>query len=224
MRAKHALAIVLISGVSVWMPSLAWTQSFNASITGTVSDPTGAAVPGAELTVTAVATGVAKQTTSGPDGLFSFPNLQQGAYELMVAAKGFQVVIQRGITVNINETVAVNVKLALGTAVQTVEVNANASPLNFENAEVKQAMTPQSIGDLPLIVGGNQRSAAAFAILMPGVSTGGGANPFDSRINGGLQMGDEAVLVGVTMQQGLMNQSGMGSIFIDMTISPVAVS
>src|SRR5438876_10122978 len=129
MRAKHALAIVLISGVSVWMPSLAWTQSFNASITGTVSDPTGAAVPGAELTVTAVATSVAKQTTSGPDGLFSFPNLQQGAYELMVAAKGFQVVIQRGITVNINETVAVNVKLALGTAVQTVEVNANASPL-----------------------------------------------------------------------------------------------
>jgi len=52
------------------------------------------------------------------------------------------------------------------------------------------------IADLPLIVSGNQRSAASFIILLPGVNTGGGADPFDSRINGGMQGGDEAVLDG----------------------------
>ena len=206
------------------LPVLGWAQSFNATITGSVIDQSGAVVPNAALTLTAVGTGVAAKVTSGSDGLFRFPNLVAGAYELKASAKGFRDYVQRGISVNINETVTVNIELELGTAIQTVEVTANASPLNFENAEVKQVVTPNSIQDLPLLVAGNQRSAAAFAILMPGVSTGGGATPFDARINGGLQTGDEAVLDGVSMQQGLMNQGGMISIYWDFPISPDTVS
>jgi hypothetical protein len=224
MSSQYPPIRVIAYVLSSLLPVMSVAQSFNASITGTVADQSGAAVPGAQLTLTALATSAVSNASSGPDGLFRFPNLQAGAYELKASAQGFQDFVQRGIAVNINETVAVNVKLALGTSRQTVEVLANASPLNYENAEVKQAMTPQSIADLPLIVGGNQRSAASFAILMPGVTTGGGASPFDARINGGLQSGDEAVLDGVTLQQGLMNQSGMVSIYNDMPISPDSVS
>ena len=65
-----------------------WAQSFNASITGTVTDPSAAVVPGVELTLTAVGTGAVAKTKSGPDGLYSFPNLQVGAYELRATAKG----------------------------------------------------------------------------------------------------------------------------------------
>jgi outer membrane receptor protein involved in Fe transport len=68
------------------------------------------------------------------------------------------------------------------------------------------------------------RAAAAFATLMPGVSTGGGNNAFDARINGGLQSGDEASLDGVSMQQGFMSQGGMVSIFQDFPMSPDMVS
>ncbi len=68
------------------------------------------------------------------------------------------------------------------------------------------------------------RAAAGFAILMPGVSTGGAANAFDARINGGLQSGDEATVDGVSMQQGFMSQGGMVSIFQDFPMTPDMVS
>jgi hypothetical protein len=68
------------------------------------------------------------------------------------------------------------------------------------------------------------RAAVSFATLMPGVSTAGGNNAFDARINGGLQSGDEASLDGVSMQEGFMSQSGMVSIFQDFPMSPDMVS
>ncbi len=206
----------------VVFPSVAWGQSFNATISGSVTDPTGAAIPGAELTLTAVSTGAIAKVTSGPDGLYSFPNLQRGEYELKVSAKGFRDFVQRGIVVSLNEKARVDVNLTLGAAVQTVEVRANASPLNYENAEVKQAITPNEITALPLLAAGAKRSAVGFVVLMPGVSTGDSNAPFNARINGGLQTGDEATLDGVTMQEGLLNQTGMVS-FTDMPIAPEAV-
>ncbi len=60
-------------------------QSTNATLSGTVTDPTGAAVPNVQLTLTSVATGTVNKTASGPDGLYSFPNLQTGIYELKAA-------------------------------------------------------------------------------------------------------------------------------------------
>jgi hypothetical protein len=207
----------------VLLPVLAWAQSFNGSIGGTVTDPSGAVVPSAELTLTSVATGTARKLTTGPDGLYLFGNLQQGAYDLQVTAKGFREFVQRGSTVNVNESVRVDVKLEVGAETQTIEVTGLASPLNFENAEVKNAISPEVIGDLPLVVAGNTRSAANFIVLSPGVTTIAG-NSFDARVNGGMQMGDEAVLDGVTMQQGLMSQSGMVSLGNDYPMTPEATS
>lgn len=210
--------------VSMLVPMSAWPQSFNASISGSVTDPSGAAIPGVELSLTSVATGWIGKFTTGPDGHYRFGNLPQGAYELKASGKGFRDFLQKGIAVNLNESVQVDVKMELGVALQTVEVSANASPLNYENGEVKGAITPESIADLPLIVSGNQRAAAAFIILLPGISTGGAADPFDARINGGMMSGDEGVLDGITMQQGTMSQSGMISMFNDYPITPDSVS
>ncbi len=215
---------LFLSLVFLLAPGLLRAQSMNASISGTVTDPSGAAVPSAELTLTALGTRAVAKFTTSPDGLFRFPNLQEGAYELQASAKGFRDFLQKGIAVNINESVRVDVKLALGTAVQTIEVMASASPLNFETAEVKQAITPKTLEELPLIVGGNLRSAVAFVTLMPGVSTGGGNLPFDARINGGVQLGDEAVIDGVSMQDGANSQSGIAEGISDHPWSPEAIS
>ena len=198
-------------------------QNLNATINGVVTDSSGASVPGAQLTLQSVSTGTAAKAVSGSDGLFSFPNLQQGDYDLLVSAQGFRDFSQKGISVHLNESIRVPVSLQLGEASQTVEVQADASPLNFENPEVKGTLSKAEIEALPLQVAGGQRSAAQFVTLLPGVSTGGQANAFTARFNGGQEWSDEATLDGVSMQEGLLSQSGMVAIHNDFPISPEAV-
>ena len=161
---------------------------------------------------------------SGPDGLFAFPNLQAGNYQLKVSAKGFKDFVQTGIVLHLNDSVTLPVSLQVGEASQTIEVNANASPLNFENAEVKGTITKREILSLPLQVAGGQRSAASFVALLPGVNTGNSpSSTATARFNGGQERSDEATLDGITMQEGLLSQSGMTAIQADFPISPEAV-
>ena len=206
----------------VLVPVLGWGQNTNSSLSGQVTDPSGAAIPNVRLTLKLAATGVTANFTTGMDGLYSFQNLLRGAYELTAKAQGFRDFVQTGISINLNENVRSDVKLELGSATQTVEVVANASPLNFENAAVKQAITPVQISDLPLLVSGMKRNVVNFAVLMPGVTTGANNSVENSRVNGGMTWGDESTLDGVTMQEGLLNQSGMIS-FFDMPIAPEVV-
>jgi Carboxypeptidase regulatory-like domain/TonB dependent receptor len=208
------------------VPVFVLAQSFNSTINGSVSDPSGAVVPDVELTLTSVATGAVARARTGPDGLFTFPNLQLGEYELKASAKGFRDYVQRGITVLANQVARVEVKLELGAETQTVEVLENASALNFDNAEVKGAISPETIQELPLLVSGITRSAVAFAKLLPGVSEGGGAdgNQFNVRVNGGLTEGDEAVLDGVSVADGALGQSGIALSITGHPWSPEAIS
>jgi len=222
MTKKRKVESILLLALLL-IPLSLWSQSFHATISGTVTDPTGAVLPGADLTLKAVATNTTATGKSDPTGLFVFANLAPGAYELTVVAQGFRDFVQRGIVVNMNDTARVDVKMTLGSAVQTVEVTANASPLNVQTPELKGTVTPDQVQELPLIVGGAVRSAASFVILQPGITTGGQGNPYDARINGGLQSGDEAILDGATLQEGLLNQSGMVAIFTDFPVSPAAV-
>ncbi len=199
-------------------------QNLNATISGSVEDSTGSGVPGADVTLKSTNTGNIAKSTSGPDGLFTFPNQPQGDYELLVSAKGFRDFAQKGISIHLNESVRIPVSLQLGESTQTVEVNENASQLNFETPEVKGSITREEIQTLPLQVSGGQRSAAQFVTLLPGVSTGSGdANAFNARFNGGQLWSDEATLDGVTLEEGLLSQSGTVGIQNDFPISPEAV-
>jgi hypothetical protein len=147
-------------------------QSVNGSLSGTVTDPTGAVVPGAELTLTSEETGVAQHYTGGRDGLYSFPNIPSGIYDLQAAKNGFRDYVQKGIAVRVGAILRQDVALEVGSATQKVEVRANASPLNFENGERKEGVNPETIKDLPLLVAGAIRSSAAFVSLLPGVTQG----------------------------------------------------
>ena len=206
------------------IPTAVQAQSSNASIAGAVSDSSGGALSGAELTLKATDSAKVSKATSGTDGLFSFPNLPQGNYELRVSAKGFKDFVQTGIALHLNDSVRVPISLQLGSSSQTIEVNANASPLNFENGEVKGTLTKREITSLPLQVAGGQRSAAQFVTLLPGVNTGNApSSSATARFSGGQERSDEATLDGVTMEEGLLNQSGMTAIQADFPISPEAV-
>jgi hypothetical protein len=189
-----------------------------------VTDASGASVPGAELTLTSTESATVLKVTSGEDGLFSFANLPAGSYQIRVSAKGFGDFVQTGIVLHLNDSVTLPISLRLGTAAQTVEVNAAASPLNFENGEVKGTLAKQEILNLPLQVAGGQRSAASFVTLLPGVNTGNApSSSSTARFNGGQERSDEATLDGITMEEGLLSQSGMTAIQADFPISPEAV-
>ena len=112
--------------------------------------------------------------------------------------------------------------LEVGSAQQVVEVNANASPLNYENAEQKGGVAPETMGDLPLMVNNGVRSAAQFVTLLPGAAAPTG-NALDAQLNGGVRYSGEALLNGAS----LVNPSGgqgMYSAAMDFAQSPDMVS
>ena len=188
--------------------SAARAQSVNGSLSGTVTDPTGAVIPKADLTLTSEETGVVKNFTAGPDGLYAFPNVPSGVYDLRASAKGFRDYVQEGIAVRVGAILRQDVMLQLGASTQTVEVQANASPLNFENGERKEGVNPETIKALPLLVAGSIRSSAAFVTLLPGV-TQGSSDTTSVHMNGAQQYAGEAILDGIS----LVNPSGGNGIF-----------
>src|SRR5579863_322530 len=139
------------------LADVAWAQGTRASITGIVQDPTGAAIPGAELSLRSLTTSFVVKATTGPDGFYTFPDLVADSYDLTVTAKGFHEHIQRGISVNLDQQVRIGVSLELGATAETIEVTANASPLNFDSAVQKGTIQPTALEELPLILGGQTR-------------------------------------------------------------------
>jgi Carboxypeptidase regulatory-like domain len=221
---RHA-SLFLLTGIFLMVSASSLrAQSANASLSGVVRDPTGAVVPKAHLTLIASATGTGRPVDTGSDGIYRFSNLQPAVYSLKVIAPGFNAFTQEGIVLALNEAATLDVTLSVGATTETVQVNAAASPINHEDASHKGEISPDVLKDLPLNVSGSSRSAASFVVLLPGVNTGAGNNPFETRINGGQKMGDEAALDGASMQEGLMSQSGVVAIHSDYPISPEAIS
>jgi hypothetical protein len=221
-RLVHLSLLLALLGLAV-VPAALQAQSFNGSISGTVVDPSGSPVAAAEMVLKNTATGVELRRVSEADGSYAFRNLVPGTYEITATFAGFQPYARRGILVAPNGDVRLEVGLAISGQTEEVEV-VGASALQYDSASKEDGISPETLQDLPLVFTSGPRSSATFVLLMPGVSSGGSANAFDARINGGLQSGDEAVLDGASMQQGFMSQSGMVSIFQDFPYSPDMVS
>jgi hypothetical protein len=127
------------------------------------------------------------------------------------------------IEVTLGSVQRVEITLPIGAQVQRIEVLGGSSILGTTETQA-HGISPETLRQLPLLMDSGPRAAAGFVTLMPGVSTGGGSNPLDARVNGSLQYGDEAAVDGVSMQQGFMSQGGMISIFLDFPMSPDMVS
>ena len=128
--------------------------------------------------------------------------------------------MRKGIELAVNQSARIDVKLTVGNASQTVTVSADASLINYETPLEGWVSAPETLQNLPLVISGAPRSSVTVAILMPGVTTGGGGNAYNSRTNGGIITGDEAVVDGATAAEGFMNQSGMVSLQTDFGMSP----
>ena len=201
-------------------PGATGAQIGNATLSGTVMDPSGAAVTDAELTLINKATGFEMKVNSNERGEYTFRNVTPATYDLKIVKPGFQNYLQKDIVLTINQAGHADATLKVGATTETVTVEGGNTLINYDNGTVQGGIDPETVKDLPLIVSGKPRSSASFAVLLPGVSTGSSNEAFNARINGGVQSGDEALLDGATMQEGFMSQSGMVAIQGDFQMSP----
>jgi hypothetical protein len=143
-----------------------------AGIQGTVADATGAAIPGATVTATNDATGVAtiRQTTSA--GLFTISPIIPGTYTVVVVAKGFKQVVQKNFTIDALKITGLNLSLAIGEESQEVTVTDAPPALETTNAVLGAVIENKTYAALPLQMGSQQRDPTAFAVLVPGVQGG----------------------------------------------------
>ncbi len=182
-------------------------QTVYGSMAGTVTDPTGAVVAGATVQAKSETTGASQQTLSTSAGAYRFPELPIGAYDVIVTASGFQAETLTGVRVNLQITTALDVTLKLGTASESVTVNASAPTLQTESSDVTGSVSDQEYLNLPLALGGvgALRSPEAFIFLLPGNTGPGTANSpngiFFSKIAGGQDYGAEVLIDGLSQQR-----------------------
>ncbi len=152
-------------------------QSDRGTITGTVLDQSGSVVPNANITITNNETAASFQTVSTATGNYTVGSLPAGTYQMVVTAPGFTRYVQTGILVQVAQTGRIDVKLSIGSASETVTVNAEAPLLKTENSEQSHTMTGEEIGNLPInfsvLSGGYVRSPFAFITNEPGANNTG---------------------------------------------------
>jgi Carboxypeptidase regulatory-like domain len=161
-----AMAVLLLS-----IAGLAQSTVSTGSIVGTVTDPSGAVVSGAKVTITNTATAQTIETTSNSAGAFNSGALSPGNYKVQVSAKGFNS-ISTVTNVQVGNTATVNAKMQLGQESTTIEVQASSVQVNTEQATVQGVLNSQQIENLPV----NGRNFLDLAQLEPGVQIQDGQN------------------------------------------------
>ncbi len=164
-RFLRLLAVMI--GISWLGVAILQAQVDTGSITGTVSDASGAVISGAKITLVNQGTGASLTTTTGSDGVYKFSPVRIGTYRLEATSQGFQTLTQKDVSVNIGSNVELNFALKPGSETQTIEVTTSAPVLQNQDASVGQVIEQRSINDLPL----NGRNFTFLAQLVQGVNS-----------------------------------------------------
>jgi outer membrane receptor protein involved in Fe transport len=194
-------------------PSLYAQNSFG-SIVGTVTDTTGADVPGATVVLKNAATNETKTTTSGSGGTYTFLNLNPGNYSVTVTETGFQTLTKNAIDVTIGGTSRVDAALQVGDVAQTVSVNADTQPLlQTDSASLGGVVEGQQVVESPL----NGRDVNNLLDFIPGVIPGGGTagNTVANGGSGSFQAGTQTQAIAYGNYQIGGGFSGQSLFFID---------
>ncbi len=158
-------SIVRSSSVFLLLLSAAVGQESTGSISGDVTDPSGAAVPHATIVVTSVQTGVARKVTSSAGGSFVVTNLSVGDYSLTTEAPGFKKFEATKIRLDVNDRLKVPVRLEIGGTTETISVNESGAQLQTQSAELSDLIGAKQTQALPL----NGRVFSQLVMLVPGV-------------------------------------------------------
>ena len=159
------LAAILIALSA--LPGVALAQVLYGSVVGNVKDQSGAAVPGATVTITSKETNQVRTTTTNDEGGYSVPNVQSGTYEVRVSRDGFRPTVDANVVVTINSVARVDSTLQVGNVSEVVEVSGQAQTLQTDRGEVRSEITTKTLTDVP--VPGSRNYQALF-ITLPGIT------------------------------------------------------
>ncbi len=159
---KHSLLLVLTAVLTLPL----YSQINTATIVGRVTDPSGATIPDADVSVESVATGTTRQAKSNSDGVFSVPSLQPGEYNLTVTKSGFSTAKEPNVQLAVNQTANLTIALQVGQTSQSVEVTSSAPLLETATAGLGTVVQTKEIVELPL----NGRQFTQLLQLAPGTA------------------------------------------------------
>lgn len=192
--------ILLLSG----FVAATYAQTTNGSITGTITDPSGAAIGGVQIQVTNQGTGEQRTATSLDNGTYIIPQLAPGNYKVSVQKQGFATETRNGVQLLVNQAATLDFKLSVAAVSQTVEVTGAPPALNTTNATLGNVIDHQQAVDLPL----NGRNFTQLTLLSPG------AAPQESGQQGSftVKLGEGAISPSVNGQRGQQNNFTMDGV------------
>jgi hypothetical protein len=156
-----ALALPLLTSIQVY------AQVSGATMTGTVSDASGAVIPNAQISIKNVATGQERAVTTDAAGFYSAPNLLPGKYEVTVTAAGFSSEVRSGITLTVGAQQLLNITMKVGQVSEKVQVTGEAPAVQLATSVIGGVVNQAAVVDLPL----NGRDWTQLATLQPGVTS-----------------------------------------------------
>ena len=152
---------------AIFFNNPAFAQVAGGTLSGTISDPSGAGIPQAKVAIKNTATGVERIVTTNSDGFYTTPNLLPGTYQVTVSANGFSTETSHGLTITVGSSLTFDVILHVGTVSNRIEVTAQVPDVQFTSSDIGAVVESNTVRELPL----NGRSWTDLAALQAGVST-----------------------------------------------------
>jgi hypothetical protein len=208
MKSNKLIGVAFLLLAFLCAPSVL-AQSDRGSITGTVTDPTGAVVPDAKVTATNLTTGEVRETTTSDQGTYTLPELKADPYRVTAEAPGFKTTAIDSVQVGVQVIRRADLQLEIGEVTNTVTVSADAAPVIQTDTAVRQTnITERQVRELPLQVSAETggRTPLSFIFLDSNVTSSGniggqdqrGTNASRFRIAGGQAMGTEILVDGAS--------------------------
>jgi hypothetical protein len=172
----RSLYLVILALTFLCLSSSVMAQ--DATIVGTVTDPSGAAVPNVKITLTNLETGLVHTAVTSDSGQYAIPELKIGHYDAKAEASGFKVAEQKGVVLQVGDRARIDFQMQLGGAQETVTVEANAIRVQADSGEQSNVITGQQISQIAVA----GRSMYQLAALTPGASSAIGAGGMSSGV------------------------------------------
>ncbi len=209
MRPKEFCALLALLTFMLAGTLTASAQSDRGTITGTVTDPSGAVVANAKVTATSLTTGEVRETTTTDEGSYVFPEVKAETYKVTVEAQGFKSATTEDVKVGVQTTRRADFTLEIGAVTDVVTVSSDSTPVIQTDSPVRQTnVNERQVKELPLQVGAESagRTPLAFIFLDSNVSAAGGQNTSGTnasrfRVSGGQALGTEILIDGASTRR-----------------------